>query len=116
MAAGSSMLETSPLVLVAILSIFIAACFVIEFGLHKLEHHLARRVGLLAALGNMKNEVMLLGLASLVLLAFEDELSSVCGKLTPERPPSCAARRGLYCTLLCQNMSSTCSRRCIAGA
>jgi hypothetical protein len=82
MAAGSTVLETSPLILAALLSIFIVLCYIVETALHKLEHYLMGqyRFGMVTALSNMRNELMLLGMASLILLACEDELSRICGE------------------------------------
>jgi hypothetical protein len=81
MAAGYTLLETSPLVLAALLFTFIVFCYVVETALHMLEHYLLSqyRFGMVTALSNMRNELMLLGMASLILLACEDELASVCG-------------------------------------
>jgi hypothetical protein len=55
---------------------------VFERGLHAARSRLqqARRHGMLSALDSMKNELMLLGLASLLLLAFEDSIVGWCGE------------------------------------
>ncbi len=37
------------------------------------------KVGLLAAMDRMKNELMLLGFATLILLSFEEDIQRICG-------------------------------------
>ena len=54
-----------------------------------------KKQGLLAAHQNMLREVMLLGLISFLLVAFEDKLQEICGVLRPSisvptAPASCA--------------------------
>jgi hypothetical protein len=79
---GFSIAETSPLILTVALAFFIVVSFSLEYGLHRLHHKLAHqlRLGMLAALDNMKNELMLLGVASLLLITFENTISSWCGE------------------------------------
>lgn len=43
------------------------------------------QVGLLAAMDSMKNELMLLGFATLLLLTFEQDILRICGALSSQK-------------------------------
>ncbi len=82
MAESFSILETSPVTLTTCLAVLIICSLILEKGLHALHNYLHERDrrGMISALDNMKNELMLLGFASLVLIMFENRIARFCGE------------------------------------
>lgn len=88
MAEGTSILETSPLVLAACMVFILGVTLFAEWLLHTLHHKLLKenRKGMIAALDAMKDELMLLGLAGLVLLSVGSTISRWCGERSTPTP------------------------------
>jgi hypothetical protein len=91
MAEGTSILETSPLVLAGCMVFILGVTLFAEWLLHTLHHKLSKenRKGMLAALDAMKDELMLLGLAGLVLLSIGGTISRWCGESIARTPLGC---------------------------
>ncbi len=75
---------SAPVILALCLTFFIIVSLAFEHVLHRIHHKLTKkgRTGMLSALDGMKNEVMLLGFASLMLMALEGPITSWCGEST----------------------------------
>ncbi|KAK9909834.1 hypothetical protein WJX75_008172 [Coccomyxa subellipsoidea] len=77
---GTSLLETPPYVIAIVFLFFLVVTLGFEKILHWITHYLKERGkhGLVAAMNNMTNELMLLGVATLLLLAFQKDIGRVC--------------------------------------
>ena len=81
MASGASMEETESWVLSLLFLIFIILVFLVEKLLHRLEHslkHNSHTGGLLGAVEKVKEEFMMMGIISLMLVVFDVPISHLC--------------------------------------
>lgn len=87
MAGGApGVLETPSYVCAAVFAVFLLVSLLLEKVIHKLQHILShwKRKGLKTAFDHVVLELMLLGFISLVLLVFQDNITSIC---VPEHKP-----------------------------
>ena len=80
MGAGRNLEHTPSLAVFAVFIFFLILSFLIETLFHKLEHHFEhkRLHSLSSALRKVKEELMVMGFCSLVLIVFEENILSVC--------------------------------------
>ncbi|CAL8467379.1 g6916 [Coccomyxa elongata] len=78
--SGTSLLETPPFVIAVVFLFFLVVTLGFEKILHHITHYLKKRGkhGLVAAMNNMTNELMLLGVATLLLLTFQKDIGQIC--------------------------------------
>lgn len=97
----SGILEASPGAIALLIVFFLVVTLGIDHGLHHLKHYLKRRNkhGLLAAVTNLSNELMLLGVASLLLTAIEPAVTKVCLPAKSQMKPWLSNVQGCACCL-----------------
>ncbi len=80
MGAGRGLEETSSLSVFAVFVFFLVASQIIEKIFHCMHHKFEHwgQEGLLMALGKVKEELMLMGFVSLLLIAFEEDILQIC--------------------------------------
>ncbi|WIA19680.1 hypothetical protein OEZ85_005608 [Tetradesmus obliquus] len=94
-------LETSPAAIALLIVFFLLVTLGFEKGLHHARQSLRRRkkFGLLAAVNNLSNELMLLAVATLFLTALEPALTQICIPSGNTMPPWLANVNGCACCL-----------------
>lgn len=97
----SGILETSPGAIALLIVFFLVVTLGIEHGLHHLKNFLKRRNkhGLLAAVTNLANELMLLGVASLLLTAIAPAVTKICLPAKSQMRPWLSNVQGCACCL-----------------
>ncbi len=100
--SGTGILEASPGTLAVVIVFFLFVTLGTEHALRAVKRALARRrrLGLLAAVTNLANELMLLGLASLLLSALEPAVVKICSPATGRMEPWLTNVHGCACCLL----------------
>ena len=80
MGAGRNLEHTPALVVFSVFIFFLVVSYFIETVFHKLDHYFEhhRLLGLKTALGKVKEELMLMGFCSLVLIVFEENILKIC--------------------------------------
>jgi hypothetical protein len=80
MGAGKNIEHTNALVVFAVFMFFLIVSFGLETFFHKLHHYFEHhnQHGLLKALEKVKDELMLMGFCSLILIVFEPEIMMIC--------------------------------------
>ena len=83
MGAGKHLEHTSAVSVFTVFIFFLVMSQLIEHIFHKLEHRFEHnnQKGLKAALGKVKEELMLMGFCSLILVVLEDEILSICADM-----------------------------------
>ncbi|KAI8463937.1 MAG: hypothetical protein J3K34DRAFT_462197 [Monoraphidium minutum] len=114
-----SILEASPGVIAIIMIFFLVFTLGLEHALRAARAALRRRrkAGLLAALGHLSSELMLLGVASLVLTALQPQLEVICYPARHAMAPWLSHVDGCACCLTRTRGVSKCfleSRQCPA--
>jgi len=102
MGAGADFEHTSALRVSVILLCFVVISVVVEKALHALEHYFEHhhRHGMKEVLARLKDEILLVGFLSLLLLAVEDKLLTLCvgsdtfNSAIPADASQCAAATG----------------------
>eukprot|EP00877_Chromochloris_zofingiensis_P011728 jgi/Chrzof1/6809/Cz19g10160.t1 len=87
--AGQGMLEASPGAIALVMLFFLVVTLGFERLVHAVKHFLTKRkrFGLVAAVNSMSNEIMLLGLAALILVAIETPLTNKCARVETRMRP-----------------------------
>lgn len=98
----SGILEASPGAIALLMVFFLIITLGIENGLHHLKAYFERRNkhGLLAAVTNLSNELMLLGVAGLLLTAIEPAVTKICMPESKLMDPWLSNVEGCACCLL----------------
>ena len=80
MGAGKNIEHTNAIAVFAVFMFFLIVSFGLEMFFHKLQHYFehSRQHGLLTALNKVKDELMLMGFCSLILIVFEPEIMMIC--------------------------------------
>jgi hypothetical protein len=80
MGAGRNLEHTPAAVVFLVFIFFLIVSYLIEQLFHRLEHYFEhhRLLGLKTALSKVKEELMLMGFCSLVLIVFEENILSIC--------------------------------------
>lgn len=80
MGAGKNIEHTPALAVFTVFMFFLIVSFALETFFHKLHHYFEhkKQKGLLKALEKVKDELMLMGFCSLILIVFEPEIMLIC--------------------------------------
>ena len=80
MGAGRNLEHTPAIAVFAVFVFFLIVSYAVEQLFHKLDHHFQHKKlhGLSVALGKVKEELMLMGFCSLVLIVFEQDILKLC--------------------------------------
>eukprot|EP00946_MAST-07B_sp_MAST-7B-sp1_P004030 g4030.t1 len=80
MGAGKNIEQTNAIAVFAVFMFFLIVSFGLEMFFHKLQHYFEHsgQHGLLTALNKVKDELMLMGFCSLILIVFEPEIMMIC--------------------------------------
>jgi hypothetical protein len=80
MGAGKNIEHTNAIAVFAVFMFFLIVSFGLETFFHKLHHYFEHhnQHGLLTALEKVKDELMLMGFCSLILIVFEPEIMMIC--------------------------------------
>ena len=77
-APGKTIEEEPSWIVVTVLFCFLLISILVEYSMEYIEHKLKQSKGLSSVLRKVKDELMLMGFISLVLVAIEDQLVSIC--------------------------------------
>ena len=87
MGAGKNLEHTPAVAVFSVFVFFLVVSVLVEKMFHHMHHRWEHKGqhGLLAALEKVKEELMLMGFCSLILIVFEDEILSICTDIRPLR-------------------------------
>ena len=115
MGAGRNLEETSSVFIAAMLMIFVFVSKVVENGFHHAKHWLQHNheISLVAVLEHIKDEIMLVGTLSMMLISTESMISTWCvGKANDFVPALSQHKCAAVYSYGSSSTGSTTTRRC----